>query len=254
MIDIHAHLLPGIDDGPASLQEAAAMCRVAAADGCTALIATPHQRHALWWNGDGARLEDLRAAVESAAGGAVRLLLGAEVRVGEGLLEALDDSPRGDVTPLAGSRYLLLEFSRVHPDPDPAGLVHELAVAGWRPVLAHPEEIDWLADDPGELERLVSLGAALQVTGASLTGAYGRRFQERARALLDRGLVHFLASDAHDLAHRPPGLAEAYREVARRWGRDVAELLTVTNPRAVLEDRPLPAAAEILDAAPIPGS
>lgn len=249
MIDIHAHLLPGIDDGPGSLEEAVAMCRAAAADGCTALVATPHQRHGLWWNGDPERLEELRASVAAELGGAVRLLLGAEVRIGEGLVEALERWPHGGATSLAGSRYLLVEFSRSQPDPDPAGLVHELVVAGWRPVLAHPEEIEWLADDLPAIEHLVSLGATLQVTGASLTGGYGRRMLERAQTLLDRGLVHFLASDAHDLAVRPPGLAAAAREVARRWGEAVAELLTVVNPQAVLDDRPLPSPTEVLSAA-----
>lgn len=249
MIDIHAHLLPGIDDGPSELEEAVAMCRAATADGCTAVVATPHQRHGLWWNGDPERLEELRAAVAEAADGAPEVFLGAEVRVGEGLVEALEAWPRGGVTSLAGSRYLLLEFSRVQPDPDPSGLVHELAVAGWRPVLAHPEEIEWLADDLRTLERLVFLGAALQITGASLTGGYGRRTADRARTLLDHGLVHFLASDAHDLRMRPPGLAAAAREVARRWGDDVAHLVTVTNPQAVLDDRPLPSPTEALSAA-----
>ncbi|HUF78588.1 MAG TPA: CpsB/CapC family capsule biosynthesis tyrosine phosphatase [Thermoanaerobaculia bacterium] len=246
MIDIHAHLLPGIDDGPSSLEEAAGMCRAAGEDGCTALIATPHQRHALWWNGDGGALEELRAKVAAEVGDTPRLLLGAEVRVGEGLLEALGRWPGADVTTLAGSRYLLLEFSRVHPEPDPGGLVHELVVAGWRPVLAHPEEIQWLADDLSSIIRLVALGATLQITAASLVGAYGRRIQERARALLDHGLAHFVASDAHDLAGRPPGLAAAAREIARRWGPEVAVLLTATNPRAVLDDLPLPAPHEAL--------
>ncbi|HUP43344.1 MAG TPA: CpsB/CapC family capsule biosynthesis tyrosine phosphatase [Thermoanaerobaculia bacterium] len=246
MIDLHAHLLPGIDDGPSSLEEAVAMCRAAAEDGCAVVVATPHQRHALWWNGDAERLEELRAAVAAELGDAPRLLLGAEVRAGEGLLEALERWPRSEVTTLAGSRYLLLELSRVHPDPDPGGLVHELVVAGWRPVLAHPEEIQWLADDLPAIARLVALGATLQITGASLLGAYGRRIQEQARALLDHGLAHFVASDAHDLSGRPPGLAAAAREIARRWGPEVSELLTVTNPQAVLDDLPLPAHREVL--------
>ncbi len=249
MIDIHAHLLPGIDDGPSTLEEAAAMGRAAAADGCTCVVATPHQRHGIWWNGDQERLEQLRAAVAAEVGDALRIRLGAEVRIGEGLAEALDAWPGGEVTSLAGSRYLLLEFSRVQPHPEPASLVHELVVADWRPILAHPEEIEWLADDLPGLERLVSLGAALQVTGASLTGVYGRRVGDRARRLLDRGLVHFLASDAHDLRMRPPGLATAAREIARSWGEEVAELLTVTNPQAVLDDRPLPKPERVLSTA-----
>lgn len=256
MIDLHLHLLPGIDDGPSTLEEAVSMCRAADDDGCTALVATPHQRHVAWWNTDESKLEELRAALEAELDGEPRVLLGAEVRVGEGMLQALERGPGAGVTPLAGSRYVLVEFSRHLPDPDPAGLVHEMVVAGWRPVLAHPEEIEWLTRDVAAVERLVSLGALLQVTGASITGGYGRRVQERARDLLDLGLVHFLASDAHDLSLRPPGLSVAAREVAKRWGDGVAELLTVTNPRAVLDDRPLPkpdqalASAEAADPGP----
>lgn len=241
MIDIHLHLLPGIDDGPDSIAAAAAMCRAAAADGCSAVVATPHQRLGPWWNTDQERLAQLREGLEAELDGAApRVLLGAEIRVGPGLLEAIESRhPTDGVTALAGSRYLLLEFSRSQPEPDAAGLIHEIVLDGWRPILAHPEEITWLRLE--DLEDLVARGAALQVTGTSLLGGYGRSIQERARSLLDRGLVHFVASDAHDLTHRPPGLATAAREIDRRWGTEVAELLTVLNPRAVLEDRPLPA-------------
>ena len=253
MIDIHLHLLPGIDDGPDSLEEAAAMCRAAAEDGCTVLVATPHQRLGPWWNSDPERLEALRAALAAELGdGGPRVELGAEIRIGPGLLEAIEatggDGPGGDagVTPLAGSRYLLLELSRGRREADPSALIHEVVLAGWRPVLAHPEEITWLELD--EIAALVERGAALQVTGASLLGDYGGYIQARARKLLDEGLAHFVASDAHDLTHRPPGLSAAAEEITRRWGGGVAELLTVTNPRAVLDDRPLPAPAVALAA------
>lgn len=251
MIDIHLHLLPGIDDGPDSLAEAAAMCRAAAEDGCTAVVATPHQRLGPWWNSDRERLESLRAELERELDGSgPEVLLGAEIRIGEGVLEAIEATggraTAETVTPLADSHYLLLELSRGQREADPAGLVHEVVLAGWRPVLAHPEEITWLELD--EIADLVARGAALQVTGASVLGGYGRFVQERARALLDEGLAHFVASDAHDLVHRPPGLSAAAREIARRWGAEVAELLTVVNPRAVLEDRPLPEPETVLAA------
>ena len=240
MIDLHVHLLPGVDDGPASLADAVRMCRLAAEDGCSTLVATPHQRHDRWWNGDPGELERLRARLQDALGGEPRVLLGAEVRVGEDLLDALDLGRAGGVVPLAGSRYLLLEFSRVVPDPDPAGLVHELTVAGWRPILAHVEEIRWLAGDLELIRELVARGATLQVTGSNLQGHRGGRVQSRARRLMDAGLVHFLASDGHHPESRPPGLAPERAEVARRWGEAVAELLTEINPGAVIEDRELP--------------
>ncbi len=249
MIDIHTHVLPGIDDGAGSLEEAVSMCRAAAADGCTAVVATPHQRHETWWNSDLARLERLRRKVQAEVGTEIRVLSGAEIRVDQGLLAALDRWPGAEVSSLAGSRYLLIEFSRQLADPDPAGLVHELVVAGWRPVLAHPEEIRWLADDVATLARLVGLGAALQVTAASLTGGYGHKTQDRARRLLDEGLVHFVASDTHDTSMRPPGLSAAAAEITRRWGPAAARLLTVTNPRAVLQNQPLPAPDEALSSA-----
>lgn len=239
MIDLHIHLLPGVDDGPAHLDEAVEMCRQAAADGCTTLVATPHQRLERWWNGDVGKLELLRARLQDALGGEPRVLLGAEVRVGEGLLDDLARGREGGVLPLAGSRYLLLEFSRVVPDPDPAGLIHELTIAGWRPLLAHVEEIRWLAHDTGLLKRLVSQGAAVQMTGASILGHYGRSIQERAFRLLDEGLVHVVASDAHDSSNRPPGLSEARAAIARRYGDEVAARLTETNPNTVVQDLPL---------------
>ncbi len=239
MIDIHTHVLPEIDDGASSLDEAVSMCRAAATDGCTAVVATPHQRHEAWWNADLGRLESLRRRVQAAVGPELRVLPGAEIRVGDGLLSALDRWPTAEVLSLAGSRYLLIEFSRHQPDPDPAGLVHELVVGGWRPILAHPEEMHWLAEDLGTLHRLVALGATLQLTAASVTGRYGRKTQDRAHRLLDEGLVHFVASDTHDTSTRPPGLSEASSEIARRWGDAVARLLTVTNPRAVLGNQPL---------------
>lgn len=240
MIDLHIHLLPGVDDGPDSLEEAVRMCRLAEEDGCTTLVATPHQRHDSWWNANVAELERLRARLQDALGGTPKVLLGAEVRVGEGLLDDLDRGREGGILPLAGSRYLLLEFSRFVPDPNPTGLVHELVLGGWRPVLAHVEEIRWLVDDSDLVDRLVARGAAVQVTGASLLGHNGRRAQACARRLLDAGLVHAVASDAHDVVRRPPGLREVRSVLARHWGETTAGLLTETNPLAVVEDGEMP--------------
>jgi protein-tyrosine phosphatase len=242
MIDLHTHVLPGIDDGADDLATAVEMCRLARAAGCTALVATPHQRTEHWANDEPRELERLRREVEAAAGSDPRLLLGAEVRVDSLLLEELGRPDRAGILGLADSRYLLLELDRFVRFERPLALTDELRVAGWRPVYAHPELIPWLAGDPDLLGELVAAGALLQITAASLTGA-GRPVRNLCRWLLDEDLVHFVASDAHGVAWRPPGLAQAHEVLTRGWGAERADRLTRHNPAAVLSDRPLAAAA-----------
>jgi len=239
MIDLHTHVLPGIDDGADDLAAAVAMCRAAAADGCETLFATPHQRTEHWDNGDLELLAELRRQVEEAAGGSPRIAAGAEIRVGSSLLDDLADPTANGLQPLADSKYLLLELSRYVPPPDPVGLTHELIVAGWTPIYAHPELIPYLARDPGLLHDLAAAGALFQVTAASVTGEMGRDTRTLCRRMLDDDLVHFVASDAHGVTWRPPGLAAVRRAIAARWGEETADRVTRGNPRAVLEDRPL---------------
>ncbi len=241
MIDIHTHVLPGIDDGAADLEVAVEMCRLAAAAGCEALIATPHQRTPTWENTDPGALEALRREVEDAAGGVPKLLPGGEIRVDSMLLDELERHPETGLLPLAGSRYLLLEFARRGPVPDPLTLTHELCVAGWVPVLAHPEMIPFLGADLDLMARLAEAGALFQVTAMCVSGDAGPRFQALCDRMIERGLVHFVASDAHGTARRPPDLHRARRRLAERWGEELAERLTAGNPRRVIEDRPLKA-------------
>jgi protein-tyrosine phosphatase len=242
VIDLHAHLLPGVDDGAASLEEALELCRLAADDGCTALVATPHRRRDEWPDLPAAELAARLAEVEAAAGGRPRLLLGGEVRVDSDLLGDLALPDGGGALPLAGSRYLLLELEPRGLGPDPPALVAELVAGGWRPIVAHPELTSCLVREPAALDRLAAAGALFQITAMSVTGEFGRAARERAFALLDAGHAHFLASDAHRADWRPTGLAAARDEVERRFGRARAEALTELHPRAVLEDRPLPVA------------
>ena len=238
MIDVHIHLLPGVDDGPAALEDSVRMCRMAAAAGCQALIATPHQRRD-WPNQDPLALETRLEEVRKALGGGPALYLGAEVRVDDELLDELARPDRGGLLPLAGSRYLLVEFPSPHVAQEPEACLHELLVEGWNPVVAHPELTPWLGDDLERMQRLVAMGAATQITAMSVCGDFGRRAQRTAFALLEADLVHFLASDAHSPEWRPPGLERAFGEICRRWGDDTARRLTTENPRAVLQGAPL---------------
>ncbi|HEX2254280.1 MAG TPA: CpsB/CapC family capsule biosynthesis tyrosine phosphatase [Thermoanaerobaculia bacterium] len=244
MIDLHLHVLPAVDDGAPDLGAALEMCRMAVEDGCEALVATPHQRTSMWDNSDRRHLDavraELTAALATALDGELALYPGAEIRVDGEVLDELDDLLASGLEPLAESRYLLLEFDRRLPPPDPLELTHELIVSGWLPIYAHPEHIPFLAGDLAMVERLAGMGALFQITAGSLTGDVGRFRQEVCRRMIDQGLAHFVASDAHNTTSRPPGLSRAQHEITRRWGAETARRLTVDNPRAVVENRPLP--------------
>ena len=242
MIDLHLHLLPGVDDGPETLEQSLAMCRQAAAEGCVALVATPHQRRDEWRTDDPAPLQERLKLLAERAGGAPRLYLGGEVRVDSELLADLDRPGRSGIQTLAGSRYLLLELDPEGIGPDPVELVAELGRRGFAPVVAHPELTSFLWGEEDLIERVVEAGGLLQVTGMSVTGQFGRPVRERVWSLLDADLVHFVASDAHRPDWRPPGLSRAHALISERLGLAVAQRLTVSNPMAVLEDRPLVAA------------
>ncbi len=241
MIDLHTHFLPGIDDGAENFAEAVAMCRQAVIDGCTGLVATPHQRRGSWWNDDLELLDTLRERIEREVGREIALFPGGEIHVDRRFLDEFMAAPGEGcgVLPLARSRWLLLELDVDALPRDTYELIHELSVSGWRPILAHPELIPWLADEPDLVARLVGLGAAVQVTAMSLTGEFGRRAQADVHRLLDVGLVHFVASDAHGTARRPPGLSRARRLVEARYGDEIAEQIFDLNPKAVVADRPL---------------
>ena len=239
MIDLHMHLLPGVDDGPERLREAIEMCRLAAAGGCEVLVATPHQRHASWENTDPQRLTALLSELQAGLGPAPKLLLGAEIRIDSRLLEDLDDIAASGLLPLAGTRYLLLEADRLLPGPEPLDLVHELTLRGWRPIFAHPEFIPGLYRDLDLVSELVAGGALMQVTAGSLLGRFGRSAQNVASQMVDTGLVHVVASDAHGTSWRPPELGEARAAIAMRWGEETAWRMCVGHPRAIIQDRPL---------------
>lgn len=244
MIDLHLHLLPGIDDGAGDLDEAEAMCRAAARDGCHTLIATPHQRTDWWENRDHeSHVTDLVARVRDVAPDGLEVHSGAEIHVDSELLSELKDPATSGLLPLAGSRWLLLELDRAGVDlgPDPEELTHELVLAGWHPIYAHPEMIRGLGEDLDLVRRLVDLGATFQLTAMSLLGEFGPEARDVCHAFLDQGLAHFIASDAHGLDWRPPGLSAARRYVSRVWDPDLAWQLTEGHAARVLADRPLTA-------------
>jgi len=240
MIDTHAHILPGIDDGAPALEDAVSLCRMAAEDGIRTLVCTPHINF---------RYENRRDTIEgpfNALQEAIRgegipltLVKGAEVHLSPDIVERV--RARDLVTYADGGCYLLLEFPFQPVMTGDEEMVYRLRLAGVTPVIAHPERIAWFMDDPDRLFRLIRLGALAQVTGGSILGKFGERSRRAALAMLERNLVHIVATDAHDVSYRRPLLAEAAAAIAERFGADRSRAMTVDIPRAVIEGRPVDA-------------
>ncbi|HEX4807034.1 MAG TPA: CpsB/CapC family capsule biosynthesis tyrosine phosphatase [Conexibacter sp.] len=234
MIDLHCHLLPGIDDGPADLGGTLAMARLHVDAGVTTVAATPH----VSWDmptepaAIELRLADARAAL-AVAKIPLEVVPGAEIDVHQAV-HLSDDELRG--LALGGGPWLLLEAPIVR-GAGIAPVAHALIERGHRVLIAHPERSPLLQDDPEALRALVRAGAATQVTASSFSGAFGRAVREYAERMLEAGLVHTVASDAHDARRRPPGIAAPL--VAAGLG-DLAPLLGREAPAAILAGDPLP--------------
>ncbi len=238
MIDLHCHILPGLDDGPAAMAESVEMARVAAGDGITAIAATPHLFRGTFPGVDlpvvAARRSELTAALREAAV-PVEILQGAEIHVSHDLV----DSVRRHKTDLVlgGSSYVFVEFPSDHVFSDAKGLLFGLTSEGVLPVIAHPERNLVFARRPDLLAELEGMGALAQANAGSLLGAYGSDTREAVARLLRAGLIHVIASDGHDPVRRPPKLSEAMRAAAAVLGDGPARALVEDNPRAILDDR-----------------
>ena len=231
MIDLHSHVLPGLDDGARDLKAALEMCRTAAADGIEVLAATPHVR-ADFPTTPQAMSEALRQVREAAAG-LIDVVPGGEIDIHE--LER----PVDELLPfaLAGNpAYLLVETPYAGWPLDFPDRLFRLRMVGITPVLAHPERNRDVQVRPALLEPIVAGGGLVQLTAASLAGRGGRRAKACADALLERGLAHLIASDAHGPGLREVGLTSAAQAV----GYDLGRWLTVDVPRAIVDAEPIP--------------
>ena len=240
MIDLHFHCLPGIDDGPEDWAEAVELCRFAASEGTRAIVATPHVLRGRWANPDPQVRDALVFRLNSMLGGTPSVLAGCEYFLSSDAVELVELGRRGPLTPLNWGRYLLVEFPSSEVLPGTGSIFHELLVLGVTPVVAHPERNRLFMEDPRRLEVLVERGAVSQLTAGSLLGDFGGAALAASEEFLRLGLVHLIASDAHSLDLRPPRLAAARAFVAREYGKAVELGIFESNPRAVLESKPLP--------------
>lgn len=244
-VDLHCHLLPGIDDGPRTWRGSLDLLRAAQASGTRRLVATSHLFSEYFQNVSIDRLRQAFAEFQERLIAeregddpdiprAIEVHFGAENYASGAFLQALED---GNRITLNGSRYLLVEFS---PNQGPAGMRSCLSAiqrCGLIPVLAHAERYLWLRDRPAAAEELTEQGVVLQVNAASLEGSHGSRAQNVTWRLLRRGLAAAVASDGHAADRRGPGLRSAAARVFAEMGEAAMRRLFVDNPGLVADNR-----------------
>jgi protein-tyrosine phosphatase len=235
LIDIHSHVLYGLDDGARTLEDSVAMIRMAADNGTTDLVCTPHANLTYRFEPD--RIRERLAEISEASGNVLRLYSGCDFHLSYENIQDAIENPRKYT--IDHQNYLLVEFSDLLIFRNTAEILARLQDAGMIPVLTHPERNGLLRQRIDQIEAWVQAGARVQITAQSPLGDFGRRAKEFCETLLDRGLVHFVASDAHDCERRTPRLDQAYAWLKQDHGEAIAEALCVANPRAALNGEPL---------------
>lgn len=236
MIDLHAHLLPGVDDGSPSEEVSLEMARLAVESGVSELVVTPHcglpddeglRAHQL------ARHTEALACLLAQEGIALRLHTGMEIF---GLPDTAEKLRTGELCTLAGSRYPLIEFPFTDYAYEATAVLDEVLQLGLRPIVAHPERYRYAQRDPRLLELWTDMGCLLQLNRGSLLGRFGEREEALAHSLVARGFAAFVASDAHGSAHRTPWMRDVHTLLAREYGAQTAQRLLEDAPRCVLQN------------------
>lgn len=237
MIDLHCHMLPGIDDGAPTLEVALAMARAAVADGIKITACTPHIYPGLYENSQAIIAKAIAEFEQELKRHDIPLTLtiGADTHLAPDLLKGIQ---QGRIPTLGHSRFLLLEPPHHVAPPRFEEAVFQLLAAGIVPVITHPERLTWIETRYSKMATLVEGGAWMQITAGSLTGRFGRRPKYWAERMVDEQLVHILATDSHHIDKRPPLLAEGRDAAAARCGEKEAFNMVDVRPRAILADLP----------------
>lgn len=249
MIDLHCHILPGIDDGAKDIDVSLTMARAFVADDVKVVACTPHILPGLFHNSGPqirAAVEELQQALDQ-EGLPLRLVGGADAHIVHDFVAGLQS---GHILSLADTRYVLVEPPHHVAPPKIEEFFFGILVAGYVPILTHPERLTWIDSSYGVFKDLARSGVWMQITAGSLTGSFGRRPKYWAEKMLDEGCVHILATDAHNEVSRPPILGEGREAAAKRVGEAEATHLVWTRPLGILQNLepsslPAPAAQEI---------
>ncbi len=236
VVDIHSHILWEVDDGSKSLEMSVAMCRMAAADGITHQVATPHANDRYHY--DRAYLQSLVDHLQTQVGDAIKLSLGCDFHLSYENMQDVLANPAHYA--IAGTHYMLVELSNYSVPQQTTDCFTQLGDRGITAVITHPERNPILRESPQRVLEWAEQGCVIQVTGSALTGFWGERTRRAAQWLLEHDAVHVLATDAHDTQKRVPVLSSAREAAAEICGEERAEVLVEGNPRAIIESQPLP--------------
>lgn len=230
MVDIHSHILPGLDDGARTMRESVAMLKIAADSGTTDIVATPHAN--LEYQFSPEKITEKIGKLSAKAGPLPRIHRGCDFHLAyDNIQDALENPTKYTIN---HHNYLLVEFSDLLILKNTSEIFEMLMGAGMIPIITHPER-NWLLQQRlPEIEQWVSRGVLLQVTALCFTDRFGRSARKFSHTLMERGMVHFIASDAHDPEDRSPRMDDIYAEVARTYGEAWAKRLFISNPRATL--------------------
>ncbi len=246
MIDIHSHILPGLDDGSPDLETSVAMVRMAAETGTTDMVASPHAD--LQFGFDPTATEEKIAELSEASGGAVRLHYGCDFHLHYDNIQ--DALARPSKYTIGHGSYLLVELPELLALKAVDDALGRIWASGVTPIVTHPERNGILQRQMDHIAGWVAAGYLVQVTAQSLLGEFGRRARAASLELLKRGLVQIVASDGHDCKARPPRLDIARAWLASEYGEPLAERLFTANPGAVIRGEELPPAEEPAAAQP----
>lgn len=241
MIDLHCHILPGLDDGADSLEEAVEMARIAEGDGIEKIVATPHLFRDNFMHKDLGIIEERRrelSKVLEAKNIQVEILCGAEVHISHNLLDEIRENRSYLV--INQSSYMFVEFPSEHVFPGVKELFFELMSEGIIPIIAHPERNSVFVRNPSFLYELVQMGGLAQANSRSFSGIYGKEAEEAVFRFMALNLIHFIGSDGHNRRSLAPRLSEARKRVETIIGEEKARVLVKDNPQAVLEDKEIP--------------
>jgi len=233
MLDLHCHILPGLDDGAADVSVSIEMAKAFVADGVTVVACTPHILPGLYHN-SGPKILQATSALQQVLdreGIPLKLVAGADNHITPSFVAELRS---GHLLSLAGTRYVLVEPPHHVVPPRLEDLFFGLLIEGFVPILTHPERLTWIEQHYQTVKRLAQAGVWMQITSGSLLGAFGRQARYWGERMLDDGLVHILATDAHDVTRRPPNLSQGRAAALKRVGAIEAERLVVTRPQAAL--------------------